>query len=103
MANNDYAFQALLDLIKKNPQLINQVVFDQASIRALSTTEAAKKLAEGVDPPQFVDAPTFLQMMGSPADGYPAAMCQQQTTLVCGKGTGFAVLSCGGGTSGHNK
>lgn len=98
MANNDYAFQELLDLLKANPQLIREVVFDPTSIQALLKSKTAQRMAEGVDPPQLVDPSTFLNYMASPDDGYPAAMCSPQTQFLCGKGTLFALAACGGNT-----
>jgi hypothetical protein len=99
MANNDYGFQELLDILKKNPELIRELVFDATSIQALLKNKAAQKLAEGVDAPQVVDVPTFLNYVAGPDDGFPVAHYSPQTQTLCAKGTRFEILSCAGGTS----
>jgi hypothetical protein len=98
MANNDCGFDDLLALLKTNPELIKELVFDPDSVQALLTTKEAKKLALGVDPGQPVDALTFLNYVAGPDDGYPITQCLKKTTLLCAKGTKVSILACLGGT-----
>ena len=98
MANSDCGLDELLDLLKKRPDLIKELVFNPESIQDLLGTTDAKRLALGVDPQQPVDALTFLNYVAGPADGYPITQCLSKTTLLCAKGS--RALACVGGTGG---
>ena len=98
MANNDYGFQKLLNLLSLNPQLVRELTLDPTGIQALLNNRAAEKLAEGLDAPEVVDPTTFLRYMAGPQDGTPDTLCTPQTKYLCAKGTRFALASCGSGT-----
>lgn len=98
MANSDCGLDELLDLLKKRPDLIKELVFNTESIQDLLSTDEAKKLALGVDPQQAVDARTFLGYVAAPDDGYPITQCLSKTTILCAKGSRFR--ACVGGTGG---
>jgi hypothetical protein len=49
MKKKDKAMAALLDLLKKRPELVHALVFDHAKVRKLLKTKAAKGLAHGAD------------------------------------------------------
>jgi hypothetical protein len=91
MKNYDKGLGALLDLLKKHPELLREVVFDTKGIRKLLGTKAARQLTLGPGPTDF------LQYMGGSIDGYPISSCQQSTQVLCAKGTGIS-LKCGSRT-----
>ena len=91
MKNYDKGLGALLDLLKKHPELLREVVFDTKGIRKLLGNKAARQLTLGPEPT------AFLQYMGGSIDGYPISSCQQSTQVLCAKGTGIS-LRCGSKT-----
>ena len=90
MANGNCGLDELLDLLKKKPGLIKELIFNPETIRELLGTDEARKLALGQDPQ------TFLNYVAGPDDGYPIGQCLQKTTIICAKGTRF--VACYGGT-----
>jgi hypothetical protein len=96
MANGNCGLDELLDLLKKNPGLIKELIFNPETIQELLGTNEARKLALGVDAQQTADPQTFLNYVAGPDDGYPIAQCLKKTTIMCAKGTRF--VACYGGT-----
>jgi hypothetical protein len=90
MKKNDNGLGELLGLLRTNPKLIKELVFDPTSIQLLLKTKAARKLVLGVN------ARAFLKYVAGTKDGYPIAQCLKETRLLCAKGTRFG--ACGGGT-----
>jgi hypothetical protein len=88
MKNYDKGLGQLLELLRKRPDLIREIVFDTARVRRLLRNKAARQLTLGPKPTDF------LQYMGGSIDGYPISSCQQLTQVLCAKGTGIS-LKCG--------
>ena len=88
MKNYDKGLGQLLDLLKKRPDLLREVVFDTIRLRKLLRNKAARQLTLG---PEATD---FLRYVGGSIDGYPITSCLQNTTVLCAKGTGIS-LKCG--------
>jgi len=90
MNKNDNGLDDLLELLRKRPELIKELVFHAPYIQRLLKSGAARELAVGVD------ATAFLTYLAEPKDGYAIAQCLGGTASLCAKGTGHAV--CGGST-----
>ena len=107
MNNNDNGvddgLDELLDLLKLNPGLMKEIVFNPESIASLLESSAALALVRGTDPGTLVDANTFLKYVAGPDDGYAIAQCFSGTQLLCGKGTRYSVKKCAGGTKPPNR
>jgi hypothetical protein len=90
MKKNDNGLGELLALLKANPDLVKELVFDPISVTRLLKSKAARRLVIGAR------ATAFLKYVARPEDGYPIAQCFLQTEYLCAKGTKIAL--CGGGT-----
>jgi hypothetical protein len=88
MKKNDKGMTELLNLLTAHPELIRELVFDQAKIRKLLRHKSARRLIRGGGPT------AFLEYISGPADGAPVAYCWGGTRAFCAKGTG----QCLGGT-----
>jgi hypothetical protein len=97
MNNNDNGLDELLDLLKKNPRLVKEIVFNPEIVMSMLGSKAARRLVKGVDATVLVDATTFLKYVAGPIDGYPIAHCFKRTVVLCAKGTKYGV-KCAGGT-----
>ena len=90
MKNKDNGLDELLALLRANPELIKELIFDPANVKRLLKSEAARELVIGQD------TEAFLRYIAGPDDGYPIAQCLKQTKYLCAKGTRH--VACGGGT-----
>ena len=90
MTKDDSAFKELLELLKRHPALMKDLVFDPTHIQGLLNSEEARKLALGEE------ATAFLRYVSSGDDGYGIAQCFKGTGVLAAKGT--KMLVCGGGT-----
>jgi hypothetical protein len=88
MPKKDKGFDALLEVLKANPEAIREIAFHPEKIPKLLKSKAARRLARDNRTTQF------LAYMAAPADGYPIAFCYGGTQSLCGKGT----LACVGNT-----
>ena len=97
---NDKGITGLLELLTYHPELIRELVLDQAQIKKLLGGQA-RRLVPGED------LTGFLTYMASPEGGYPIAYAQcvggtGGNSSLCAKGTG-AWLACVGGTGTNPK
>ena len=90
MTKDDSAFKELLELLKKHPGLMKDLVFDPTQIQRLLNSEEARELALGQE------ATEFLTYVGGNEDGYGISQCLNGTGVLCAKGTKIGM--CGGGT-----
>lgn len=96
---NDNGLGELLDMLKKNPTLMKEIVFNSENVNKMLKSKAARRLVEGVDATSWtlVDAKAFLKYVAGQGGGHPIAHCFTGTMVLCAKGTKVAV-KCGGGT-----
>jgi hypothetical protein len=99
----DKGLDQLLRKLKKNPQLMRELVFNRENVISLLGSKAARRLALGVDAPTYVGATDFLSYVAAPDDGYQIAQCFSSTKALCAKGTMYAVKCAGGTQSGGGK
>jgi hypothetical protein len=91
----DKGLGELLDLLKKNPRLMKELVFEPNNCERLLAklkNKAARKLVKGPSEP----VEEFLAYVAQDQDGYPIAQCFNETRALCAKGTRRGL--CGGGT-----
>jgi hypothetical protein len=107
MNNNDNdpdkGLDELLDLLKQNPKLIRDLIFNRENVIGLLGGKAARRLALGVDATTYVGAKDFLTYVADSTDGYQIAQCFNSTKALCAKGTKAAVKCAGGTQSGPHK
>jgi hypothetical protein len=94
---SDHGLDDLLDLLKANPALMKEIVFNYEVILDVLESKAARRLVLGADATNIVDAQTFLNYVAGGDDGYPIAQCLKGTKHLCAKGTKYSV-QCAGGT-----
>jgi hypothetical protein len=85
---NDKDLDELLELLRKNPKLMRELVFDPGNIKSLLANKAARRLLSQ-------PVTKFLAYVAGAKDGYPIAQCFNGTKVLCAKGT----LYCVGGTA----
>jgi hypothetical protein len=85
---NDKDLDELLELLRKNPKLMRELVFDPGNIKSLLANKAARRLLSQ-------PVTDFLTYVAGAEDGYPIAQCFKGTRILCAKGT----LLCVGGTA----
>jgi hypothetical protein len=87
MPNNDPAnLDQLLELLRRNPDLIRELVFNPERIPDVV------RATTGLSPP----TQAFLLYLSGPQDGYAIAPCLNNTNVLCAKGTEH--LACLSGT-----
>jgi hypothetical protein len=88
MKKKDKDLDELLQLLRKNPRLMKELVFDPSNIKSLLASKGARRLLSQ-------PVKDFLEYVAGPQDGYPIAQCFKGTKILCAKGT----LVCVGGTA----
>ncbi len=96
MNKNDKGLDELLALLRTNPGLIKELVFDSSNVAKLLKGAAAQQLALGVDTQRF------LAYVAGPEDVYPITQCLKKTLNLCAKGTGLKVWGDCLRTTKHN-
>jgi hypothetical protein len=88
----DKGLDELLDLLKKNPKLMKELVFEPNNCAQLLARLNSRGAREMVGKP----VKKFLGYVAGNRDGYPIAQCFEGTQALCAKGTRCGL--CGGMT-----
>jgi hypothetical protein len=88
----DKGLDELLELLKKNPKLMKELVFEPNNCAQLLAQLNGRGAREMVGKP----VKRFLEYVAGGRDGYPIGQCFGGTQALCAKGTKCGL--CGGGT-----